>query len=402
MAAFATTLPIFDRRAKVFAYELSFRFGFGPPFHEALRSRESRVDLWRSMGFDEVLGMAKAVIPFPRDLVVEKAPILFPADGLVVSLPGDVAADPELTEACKRLKEFGYRIAMPASRVEHLAGAFLEFGDIARVDVAETTVEQQYALCEALADSEVCVLAEGVDSAEALDTASEAGCRYFMGEFFRRPVFQPNREVAAGKVQHLRLLREVNKTQLAYDELEGLIKQDVSVAYRLLRFINSAWYGLKTTVESIRHALVLLGPAELRKWASMLVLRELGEDKPPELFRRCLIRARMAEALAPMLALEARASELFLMGMFSLVDVLTGIPMAKALEALPLGDDVKLALLDGGGAYGVIHDAVCCFDMGLWDRFSRDVARLPLEEQVVPDVFRESSRWADEAVGALA
>jgi len=203
------------------------------------------------------------------------------------------------------------------------------------------------------------------------------------------------------RFQHLQLLNQVNKPELAYDELEALIKRDVSMTYRLLRFINSAWYGLKTTVDSIRHALVLLGPAQVRVWASMIVLKDMGEEKPIELFRRCLIRARMAETLAPEIGRKAQASELFLMGMFSLADALTDIPMARVLEPLPLSQNIKLALLGGAGEYGIIHDLVRSYELGKWDDFSRDTAALEIDENMMPGVFCESRKWADEALGAL-
>jgi EAL and modified HD-GYP domain-containing signal transduction protein len=173
------------------------------------------------------------------------------------------------------------------------------------------------------------------------------------------------------------------------------------MTYRLLRFINSAWYGLKTAVESIRHALVLLGPEQVRVWASMLVLKDMGEDKPNELFRRCLMRARMAEAFAPRVGLKSRASELFLMGMFSLADALTDIPLARVLFGLPLSKEIKMALLGQGGQFGLVHEMVLAYEMGWWDSFSDAARRASIEERVAPGMFNEAREWADQALRAI-
>jgi len=297
MEAFATTLPIFDRLAKVYGYDLRFRSGFGTQFTSVV-AEQADVDFWKAMGFDDILGMGRAHVFFPRDLLLKGAPFLFPPDRMIVGLPEDVTGDGELIDSCKGLKEVGYELAMDNFGADQMASPFLEFGDIVWVDIAEATDEQQEAVCEELPRRGIRPLAKNVSTPESFDKAMEAGYWYFQGDFFRQPVLRPGRELPTAKAHYLQLLQEVNKPELPYDELEGLIKQDVAMTYRLLRFINSVWYGLKQTVNSIRHALVLLGPVEVRLWASMLVLRELGEEKPRELFRRCLIRAKMAEGLA--------------------------------------------------------------------------------------------------------
>jgi c-di-GMP-related signal transduction protein len=400
MRAFAAAHPIFNRQLKVYGYDLEFRSGFEAHCNQVI-SEDVVADLWKAMHFEEIVGLARAHVVFPRDLLVQEFPVLFPADTLIVGVPQNGHEDWDLLNACRRLKEVGYELALVDFGPEHLDSPFLEFVDIAWIDAGRTGPDEQKDVCEALPARGVRTLATNVNSAEAFNDAAGMGYWHFQGDFFRQPVLQADKEIATTKLHYLQLLNEVNKPELAYDDLEALIKQDVSMTYRLLRFINSAWFGLRKTVESIRHALVLLGPAEVRVWASMLVLKDLGEDKPDELFRRCLIRAKMGESIAPLVGLRTRASELFLMGMFSLVDALTDIPLARVLEGLPVSRSIKMALLGQLGEFGPVHKAVVAYERGRWDEFSAAAEAFGLDEAVMPDVFAASRKWADDALGAI-
>ncbi len=399
---FATTQPIFDRLTNVYGYDMDFRSGFEAEFAAAAaRGGAGDIDFWRAMGFDVILGLGRGHVTFHRDLLIQNIPVLFPPDTLVVGVPGDLRGDRELITACRQLKDVGYELELMNFQPDQTDSPFLDFGDIVRVDAAAVPQDRQAAVCAELTKRGVRPLAGEVAGRRQYEEAHEAGFWYFQGEFFRRPVLASNKELPTQKAHYLALLKEVNKPQLAYDELEGLIKVDVPMTYRLLRFINSAWYGLKQTISSIRHALVLLGPGEVKLWASMLLLRELGEDAPKELFRRCLIRAKMAEGIAPRVGMEIQAQELFLMGMFSLAEVLTNVPLARVLEGLPLSQDVKMALLAQGGPFGLVYETVEQYERGQWERLSESAAALDLDENALPALFSAAVQWADNAVSSL-
>ena len=398
---FASTQPIFDGLANVYGYDVNFRSGFEAEFDAATSRFLGEGDFWRAMGFDAILGMGRGHIMFSRELLIRDVPVLFPPDALVVGVPGRMQGDGELIEACRRLKDVGYELELLDFAPDQRNNPFLDFGDIVRVDAAAVPPDERSALCAELTRRGVRPLASGLATPQQYKEAEEAGFWYFQGEFFRRPVLMPGKELPSQKTHYLALLNEVNKSELAYDELADLIKLDVAMTYRLLRFINSAWYGLKHNVESIRHALVLLGPREVRLWASMLVLRELGEEKSREMFRRCLIRAKMAESIAPLVGMEARGPEMFLMGMFSLAEALTRVPLARVLDGLPLSGDVKTALLGRDGPLGAVCGAVEHYEWGQWDRLSEAVAALNLDEAAMPVLFASAVQWADNALSSM-
>ncbi|HET6430056.1 MAG TPA: HDOD domain-containing protein [Phycisphaerae bacterium] len=400
MDPFVATHPIFDRLTKVYGYELAFRSGFEAYFRSAVSGR-AKGEARQVFSFDDLLGPARAYVVFPPKLLMADPMLLAPPETLTIGVPADTSADEKVLGGCKRFKDAGCHIGIEGFRMDHLDSRFLDFADVVRVDSVNATADEQKTICEELPSRGIRPLARGVDTGEAFDTASEAGYWYFQGDFFRQPVLRPGKEVSANKLTFLQVLDKVNQPELAYDDLEALIKQDVSMTYRLLRFLNSAWFGLRHTVSSIRQALVLLGPAEVRIWASMLVLSDMGQDKPNELFRRSLIRAKALEALANVIKMERQKSHLFLVGMFSLVEALTDIPIARVLDGLPLNENVKDALLGKPCPLRTVLEAIEQYEMGKWKAFSQSAGSLGLDEYVMPTVFRAASKWADDALSAI-
>jgi len=399
MKAFVATQPIFDGREEVRGYDLNFRTGSERFFRTEITSEDDVATVVALL--EKLAGERKAHVRFSREQIEQGVPILLASEKLTVGVPADVAESVKMLAACAEMKEYGYELSLDGFEPAHLGSDLLKLADGARVDVEAATREQQRRLCDQLGERGVRTTAVHVDTPEARDRAQEAGFTYCEGDFFRHPVLRPGWEIPANKLHYLRLLKEVNKPELAYDELDSLIRRDVAMTHRLLKFVNSVWFGLKQTVNSIRHALVLLGPPEVRTWASMLVLKDLGDEKPLELFRRCLIRAKLAEDLAPIIGMEKRASELFLVGMFSLVDALTDLSMEKALEGLALNPDIKMALLGPGGDFALAYEVICSYELGRWDSFSRAATAIDLNEQAMPALFLAAQSWADKALSVI-
>lgn len=299
---------------------------------------------------------------------------------------------------CARLKRAGYVIMLDDFTLAQRGSALLAVADMVRVGSGNTTPEDRANICREVSAAGVIAMAKEVHTAEEFDLALERGYAFLQGEFFSKPILRPGNEISANKANYLRVLNGVNKPELEYDELDELIKRDVAMTYALLRFVNSAWYGVRTEIRSIRHALILLGPKEVRTWASLLVLKSLGTDKPNELFRRSLSRAKVAEQVAPLIGMEAMSSELFLMGMFSVIDALTDISMAKILEELPLAEPVAQALLAGEGDYGPLYRGILAYESADWETFSACAAEMELDEPIMPELFTMALKWADEVL----
>jgi c-di-GMP-related signal transduction protein len=404
MDVFVARQPIFDREKVVHAYELLFRSGF-ENYYNALDADKATVDVIANsffvIGFDQLTDGRRAFINFTRNLLTKRVAALLPQQAVTVEILEDVEPDGEMVGICKDLKELGYTVAMDDFVSKDVGNPLVEYADIVKVDFMGTEPAERKALCETLTARGVKPLAEKVETEEEFLQALEWGYDYFQGYFFSKPAIKSGKRLAGNKLTYLQVLYEVNQPGISYDELEGLIKQDLSLTYQLLRFMNSAWFGFRSEIKSIRHALVLLGPKEIKKWFSLIALANMAGDKPEELILRAVARAKIAEGIAPLIGMKEHRSELFLLGMFSLIDALTDTPMAEIMEKLPLDQQVKKALLGEECTFKTVYDTILSYERGEWDPFTANAEKLNLKEGAMPDLVTQSQQWATQAFAAV-
>jgi EAL and modified HD-GYP domain-containing signal transduction protein len=399
-SAFVARQPIFDRAKNVFAYELLARRG--PENRcDATDPDGATLDViagaFLTIGLDELTGGKRGFINFTRKLLLEDVAALLPSDRVGIEIVENIEPDEEVLTACRALKAAGYLLALDDFVTAMDGSPFLDLADIVKVDFLGTTPEERKKIAQDLAARGIQALAEKVETAEIFDEAVAAGYSYFQGYFFAKPDVRSTNRISGNKLSHLRMLNEVNRPELSYDQLEGVIKQDVALTYNILRFINSAWFGLRYRITSIKHALVLLGPKEIRKWFALVTLRQMGSDKPNELLVRSMTRAKMGELIAPLVGLDSRAPELFLMGMFTVIDALLDTPMQDLMPKLPLDDQIKAALLGQPNLYKDVCDIITLYERGEWDEFLRRAAELHMDASRLPQIYADSLKWAYEA-----
>ena len=189
----------------------------------------------------------------------------------------------------------------------------------------------------------------------------------------------------------------VGTSSFGKSRLENIMRTDVSLTYRLLRFINSAWFGLRRPIESVRHALVWLGTREIQKWVALVCLRSMSEDKPNELVVRAVARARMGELMSTKVGMGDHAPDLFMMGMFSMLDSLLDTPMQEILAPLPVNEQIKAALLEEPCQFRRVFDTILAYERADWSNFPTHATEIRLDEKVMPGIFTQSVEWAAEA-----
>ncbi|RMF46131.1 MAG: HDOD domain-containing protein, partial [Deltaproteobacteria bacterium] len=276
---------------------------------------------------------------------------------------------------------------------------FLEHADIVKLDIQG--VENLTEEVRALRRHKVRLLAEKVETYEQYEQCKELNFDLFQGNFFRRPDVVEGRKLPESKLAILRALQQV-LTAEALDELHDVVKQDVGLSYRLLKYINSAAFGLRQEVASIEQAMSLLGLNKLRRWLSLLALTSLGDGKPTELVKTALYRAHFLESLAGLLG-ERETGDDFLLGMFSVLDALLDQPMEQALEDLSLPGEVRQALLDDSAPMAHKLKLVLALDAGDWEAVNAWCLKHPRVK--VTDLTRaqvEAMAWADAQMSALS
>lgn len=391
--------PIFDKGLSVFGYEVVYRSGLS----NLCDGDESRASLsairnaFLLLGTQVVAGSRKLFLDFPRALILNGVAQTLPSDITVVNVGTETDVDDELVFACKGLREAGFSLSLDEASIRNgVHKQLLPFADTIRGPFTAASDRNDLADIRYSLGSRKTMLAEGVETREDYEAACTLGYDLFQGTFFSKPLVIRSREMPGYKINYLSVLQEVNRNELNFSELERIIKQDTSLCYTLLNYLNSAYFGLNESIVSIRHALVLLGEKEVRKWANLILFTFMGiDEQPSELLITSLIRAKMCEALGDSIGMGQAASELFLVGMFSMLDVLMGRSMADILHAIHLSHDVEEALLHGSNAYGHVFQTVISYEMANWEDFSQHANRLGIEEETVPDLYFQAVEWAE-------
>lgn len=224
--------------------------------------------------------------------------------------------------------------------------SLMEKSDIIRVSLAEKTPPEIVDIRNKFKNFPGKLLVTDVNSWEAFEGTRALGFSYFQGSFFTIPQMEDNVELPASSIAKLQLLRELGNPNCEMDELAAIIASDISLSYRILKYINSASFGIKSKIKSIQQAVSLLGLNEVRHWATVVVMSDLDSTpKGEELSYFALQRGRFLSKLTEsMKNFEHSSNTMFMLGLFSKLDALLSYPMDKALDEIPLDDAIKDAL----------------------------------------------------------
>jgi c-di-GMP-related signal transduction protein len=404
MKTFIARQPIFNREKRVMGYELLFRDSVENFFPECASDVASASVIASSsmvFGLDALTHGKPAFINATKKLLVGESFGMLPASMTVVEVLETVEADEEVVEACRRLKEEGYQIALDDFVYRKDLIPLLKLANVVKVDFKATDLQTCYRLAKKLRRLKITMLAEKIETYKHFGVAKEMGYDLFQGYFFARPEIIAGSDVPGFKLNYVQLLQEIHQPDLDVGRLEEILKRDVALSYKLLRYINSAHFGMRVRVSSIRHAMNLLGAGEVKKWATLVLMSNLGEDKPQQLLVQAVFRARFLESLAPLIELEKRREDLFLMGMFSLIDGVMDQPLDAILDDIPIAEDVKLALTGQRGRLRSVMDACRFYERGRWKEFSRLAGRLAVSEEEVSQLYVEATEWAHQGVEEL-
>ena len=342
---FVARQPILTKDEKVFGYELLFRDGIEDYFCAKDVEAASKIMLDSSliMGLDVLCNGGRAFVNCTRDMLLKDYVMLLPSSHTVVEILESVEPDDLVMAACQRLKEGGYMIALDDFGMGDKREPLTNFADIIKVDVQGTTPEDRIAMVKKYGPWRCRMLAEKVETREEFLAAKKAGFAYFQGYFFRRPETVKTHAVPGNQLNYIKMLQVVSKPELEPREIENAIKGEASLCYRLLRYMNSANFGFANEIHSVRHALSMLGEREVRRWVRLVVTLAAGQNKSSDLVLSALVRGRFCELLSP--KVKHGESDLFLLGLLSLMDSILDLPMTDVLEKVPLDQETKNVLL---------------------------------------------------------
>jgi len=281
---FVARQPIFDRAQNVFGYEILFRNGVEDYFNaDPELAARTILDSSLLYGIETLCDNKRAFVNCTREVLFKDLITLLPPSQTVAEILETVEPEDRVIAACKRLKAAGYLIALDDFAPNDPRIPLCEFADIIKVDFRATRPEERAGMMRRFGSAKCKMLAEKLETPHEFHQARDMGFVYFQGYFFCRPEVVIGREVPASRLHYLRLLEMVCRSEIDMREFEKLLKQESSISYRLLRYLNSPVFGFALEIKSIRHAMAVLGEREMRRWVRLVVTLLRTALRSPEI-----------------------------------------------------------------------------------------------------------------------
>lgn len=388
---FLARQPIFRPNMKVFGYELLFRSGLQNFCCAAIDSMAATSTVMTNsqylLGLQKVTAGKRAFINFPQGMLNRHTSFLFSARSTVVEILEDVKVTPALLKNCANLVKKGYVLALDDFRYSQELEPLMELAKIVKFDVLAMSWEELEAEVAVAKKFKLKLLAEKVETMEQFERLQQMGFHLYQGYFFSRPEIMSSKDIPGSKLQYLNMLSQLQDKSSDYEKMAELVAHDVSLAYKLLRYVNSAAFAVRVEVKSLQSAIALVGEERLRQWISVMMLSYLAEDKPNELLRLSVQRACFCQGLSDLVAGGGSRSAYYTLGMLSLLDVILERKMEQILDGLHLDRDLHDALVSGTGRFGVMLTLTIAYERGEWETVEKICQALSVNALALPKLL---------------
>jgi EAL and modified HD-GYP domain-containing signal transduction protein len=387
-SVFVARRPVFNRELELAAYEILVAGEQGDGSDLGDNVSRLVLEVAGDSALSSVLGDQPAWLSLSIASARQAAEGSLGQHNATIELPRDGCEPEQLRDLIARLQARGHSVAIETDPTAEGSSAELLHGaDIAAVDAPPLDASAMASAVERLRPASAA--ATNLDSRERYDEAHAAGFDLFRGDFFKTPHSRGGGDLAPSRLAVLRLLGALQDPNVELPELATLLGQDVTLTYRLLRYINSAFFGMRREVTSISHALALLGLRNVKRWAAVVMLADV-DHRPRELLTTALVRARFCERVGPLYR-QQNVDQLFALGLFSVLDALMDTPMTKALRPLPLSEEMVGALTLRSGAQGTVLACALAAERG------ERCKGLQVDGDTLAELYRECLEWGTES-----
>lgn len=405
MYFYAARQPILDKEKKLIGYELLFRDGVDNVFPD-IDGDEATSRLIEgsqfNFGLEDLTDNKPAFINFTLDTLQKGYPLLLGKDHVVVEILETIQPGKRLLALVKDLKEKGYTLALDDYIHRPVWRHFYPFIDIIKIDFLSSEAESIKEVIEAIKPfPHIKLLAEKVETHEKYQLALDLGFSYFQGFFFSKPEMVQSKTLPPSEMALAELLYETSSVDLNLKKITEVFERDVNLSYKLLRYSNSAAFKRRAEISTIKQALIVLGSEEIKRFLSLLFAAQVAADKPAELIRLSLTRARFAELLAISHGKFRDTGMAFLTGMMSLMDAILDEEMSSVMNKLPLANDIKVALLKDEGLLASYLRLVKQYEQANWQNANEIQQALGLKPEEVPDAYHDAVNWANEQMAVF-
>lgn len=387
--------PILDKRFQVRAYELLYRDGSSSIFQgDGELATQTMIDNSVLFGLQNLTHSLPAFVNCTAEALTGEQIRMLPPALTVLEILETVEPTAKVIEACQRLKGEHYRLALDDFVYQPSLEPLIEMADFIKVDYLNTTAEQRRAMFRQLKNFRGTLLAEKIETRPDYEEAGDDGCTLFQGYYFCKPSFMTKRKVPANRFVHLRLLQMLHEDPLNLPQISEVIKQEPSVTYRLLRYVNSPVCGMRHEVTSIQSAILTVGDDLIRRIGTLAVTSELNAGSSPEILRMALVRARFCEIVVLPGSLDT--TELFMLGMFSMLPAMLQQPVQEAFSGLPLRAQVRDALLGVGNEIRWPLDWLEAHERGDFDKADTIATGSGADRLLLAEKLTQATSWADQ------
>ena len=385
----------------VFGYELLFRDSttqnIAPQNLDGnLATANVMLNTYFEIGLENVVGNKKAFINLPESFISGEISLPLSNQSVVLEILENIKFTDAIKENLSKLKDQGFTLALDDFEFSEIAVPYLKYVDIVKVDITQLekqVLEKKIPLLKS--KYQLKLLAEKVETKDEFDFCRSLGFDYFQGYFLQKPEIIKGKKLPSNKLAMIQLLNRLQDPDVQVDELSDLLKNDVSLSYKVLRYINSPVFGLSSEVSNLKQAILLLGIKVIKRWVTLIVVAGLS-DRSQDIIRLALIRAKMCETLAKALKYE-NTDDCFLLGLFSLLDAMLNQSLSDVLSSIPMTTDLREGLINRKGKMGKLLNEVIRYEQGEWDSL--------ISKQKLAWAFRsayiEAVNWAEKAIEGL-
>ncbi len=391
--------PIYNSSLGIYAYEMLFRSGQQNDASN-IKSQDGAtsqviINTFLDMGLDNLVGNAMACINLSERFLASEDSLPIPAERVILDIHASINTNAASLQALKKLKQAGFTLALQDIRDLPSFNELLKIADIVKLNIRENSQNDLAARIKSLKKFNIRLLADKVETLDEYDTYVDMGFDYFQGYFLSKPRIIRGKTLESNKLSVMQLLSTLHNARADISEVENAISSDLTLSYKLLKLINSAFFNLPSEVDSIKRAVVFLGRRKLTSWASMLALSSMG-DQPTALIKISMVRARVCELIAQHFKLKDE-DQFFTAGMFSALDILMERSIETLIEPLPLADEVKRGILEHKGNIGVL---VKCSQL-LETSDADNINLKGISKEALSALYLQADQWAEEVTRAI-
>ncbi|MCI6691638.1 MAG: EAL domain-containing protein [Clostridium sp.] len=391
MDIFIARQGIYDKNGKVVAYELLYRNSMKNSYNPLVEDDVSTykvIENISSFGLDILTNKKRAFVNFSEALIMKDIATLLPKENVVIEVLETVNPSEEIINKLLSLKDLGYYIALDdVVEVEHIV-KFIGVIDIVKVDFRLATSEARKKIAYICNKYNIDMLAEKVETSEELNEAKELGYIYFQGYYYSKPSIFLGKDIAVKNTSIFMLLVELIKENYDIDKVEYIMKTDVALTYKFLKFINSSYFNFLQEIKSIRQAIILIGREELRKWLSILTVVGMSSINSGYA-NSIIIRAKFCEEISNIIS-SNYAPQAFMVGLFSNMHQMIEKNIDYVVKELPLNSEIKNALLGEQNVLKDILDLALAYENVDSDKITEMRKKMSINEDLLWRIYSKS------------